>query len=389
MTMLNLVAALAVTLATPPQPQPQGQAPKSTFGPADHAPAPAETPFPLPCATPACLDRPNADFGAWPFPGPLRVVATLPVYAELVRTIAGDAVEVTAIADPAEDAHFVRPKPSYALRIRQADAFVTTGLDLELWVPALLDKAGNAKVKEGGQGYITAYPGIELLDVPTSHDRSQGDIHIYGNPHLFTDPLNVLQIARNITAGLKNVDAGDAAMFDAKLAAYTDRLYRRLYGDALVDMLGGATLERLSHQGKLLDFLAAQDYQGQPLTARLGGWLGAAQPFRGRKIVCYHKNWAYFENRFGVTCVDYVEAKPGIPPTPGHVGDLIDLMKHQGINVLLAANYFDPAKVKAVAARAGGTAVIVPLQPGGPGTPTYFDVVDRWVGSLAAAFAGS
>ena len=110
--------------------------------------------------------------------------------------------------------------------------------------------------------------------------------------------------------------------------------------------------------------------------------------FRGEKIICYHKNWAYFEKRFGVTCVDYVEAKPGIPPTPGHVAGLMDLMRNQGIDVLLAANYFDPSRVQAVARRANATAVRVPLQPGGADAPSYFDLVDLWVRSLAAAFEG-
>jgi len=317
---------------------------------------------------------------------PVMVVTTLPIYAEIVRDIGGDAVQVTSIADPAEDAHFVRPKPSFALRIRQADMFVTTGLDLELWVPALLDKAGNADVREGGNGYVTTYSGIELLDVPTSTDRSGGDIHLFGNPHLFTDPLNVIQVARNITAGLKKVAPAQSAMFDRNLAAFSDRIYRRLFGDELVDLLKGPTLELLSQQGNLMDFLRTQQYEGQPLMAKLGGWLKTAEPFRGKKIVCYHKNWAYFENRFDVKCAEYVETKPGIPPTPGHVVDLIDLMKNQGINVLFAASYFDPAKVQAVARRAGGTAVQVPLQPGVEDASTYFEVVDAWVNSLAAAF---
>jgi hypothetical protein len=147
-----------------------------------------------------------ADLRAGPFQqAPVRVVTTLPVYASLVREIGGAEVEVSAIADPTEDAHFVRPKPSFALDLRRADAFVTTGLDLELWVPTLLDRAGNADVLEGGRGYITAYTGISLLDIPTAADRSAGDVHVYGNPHLTTDPLRALQVARNITVGLKRV----------------------------------------------------------------------------------------------------------------------------------------------------------------------------------------
>lgn len=284
---------------------------------------------------------------------PVRVVATLPAYADITRAIGGDQVRVVAIADPHEDAHFVRPKPSFALELRRADLFITTGLDLELWVPALLDKAGNAKVLEGGPGYVTAYTGVRLLDVPTAVDRAAGDIHVYGNPHLYTDPLNMVQIGRNIVTGLKRVAPDRAATWDEGLTRFTDSIHRRLFGDQLVDMLGAETLAKLARSGELMDFLARTPYQGQRLTSFLGGWLAEAAPFRGRDIVCYHKNWAYFEDRFQVRCAEYVEAKPGIPPTPGHVADLIGLMRSQEIHVLIAASYFAESKVQVVAERAG------------------------------------
>ncbi len=321
---------------------------------------------------------------------PIRVVTTLPVYRELVKEIGGDQVIVTAIADPNEDPHFVRPKPSFALEIRRADAFVTTGLDLEMWVPTLLDKAGNTKVIEGGKGYITTYPGIKLLQVPTSTDRSAGDVHIYGNPHLTTDPLRTLQVARNITAGLKQAAPDQAATWDAGLKAFQDKIWSRLFGDQLVSMVGGPALEQLALQGQLFTFLDAQEFQGKKLRTYLGGWLAKGEVFRGKKVICYHKNWAYFQDRFGVTCADYVEPKPGIPPTPGHVAELIDEIKNQHIHVLFVADYFDKSKVESMARRSGATMVRVPMEPGGqPGVNTYFDVVDTWVNGLAAAFQGT
>ena len=152
--------------------------------------------------------------------------------------------------------------------------------------------------------------------------------------------------------------------------------------------MGGETLATLDAQGRLIPFLEERTFEGRPLMSFLGGWHATAAAFRGQQVVCYHKNWAYFENRFALTCVDYVEAKPGIPPTPGHVGDLIQLMKTKDIHVLLAANYFGRTKVEAVARRGNATAVIVPLQPGSDAVPTYIDVVDAWVNGLAAAFRG-
>lgn len=320
-------------------------------------------------------------------PAPVRVVATLPIYASIARAIGGSEVEVESIASAVQDAHFVRPKPSYARSLQRADLFITTGLDLELWVPAVLDRAGNADVAEGGRGYVTAYTGIELLDIPAGADRSGGDVHIYGNPHLHTDPIRTLQVARNITRGLRSVAPDRTALFDEGLGEFTDQVYRRLFGDRLVDLIGGRALEELAKSGNFFSFLRENEWDDTPLSEMLGGWLAAAEPFRGREMICYHKNWAYFEDRFEVTCAAYVESKPGIPPTPRHVARLIDMMQSQGFEVLLAANYFDRNKVESVAERGGAVPVIVPIYPGGAqGVDDYFSLVDRWVGDLASAF---
>ena len=317
---------------------------------------------------------------------PVRVVATLPVYAAIAAAIGGTEVEAVSIANPNEDSHFVRPKPSYALQLRRADLFVTTGLDLELWAPALLDKAGNSNVMEGRPGYVTAYTGITLLDIPAVVDRSQGDVHIFGNPHVHTDPLRALQVARNITTGLKRVAPDRAAHFDAGLEAYQAETYERLFGARLVELLGGETLEQLALGGSLFDFLETNDYEGAPLLSSLGGWLEQGAALRGQDIICYHVNWSYFEDRFGVNCAEYVETKPGIPPTPRHVARLLELMRGRGLSVVLAASYFDARRVESVAARGNARAVIVPMETQArPGLDTYFDLVDLWVTELSAA----
>lgn len=318
---------------------------------------------------------------------PVRVVATLPVYGAIARALGGDEVEVSSIAEPNEDAHFVRPKPSFALDLRRADLFITTGLDLELWVPTLLDKAGNPDVLEGGRGYVTAYTGVTLLDAPATADRSQGDIHIFGNPHLHTDPLRALQVARNIAAGLERVAPDRAAVFQQGLQAFTRETYRRLFGERLVGMLGGEALEQLALSGNLFPFLEQREFQGQPLRAYLGGWLDEASPFRGRQMICYHKDWAYFEERFGLTCADYVESKPGIPPTPRHVVRLIALMREEEIPIVIAPNYYDASQVEQVAERGGAVALVVPFYPNpAAGIPTYFDLVDRWIEEVGEAY---
>ena len=333
---------------------------------------------------------PSGDGGPERVRAPVRVVTTLGVYADITRTLGGSDVDVSSIAAPNEDAHFVRPKPSFALSIRRADLFITTGLDLELWVPILLDRAGNRDVAEGGNGYVTAYTGIRLLDIPVSADRSAGDVHIFGNPHVTSDPLRALQVARNITVGLKRVAPDRSEIWDRGLADFTRRIYERLFGADLVELLGGKELANLALAGSLISFLQDNEFEGASLISRLGGWLKTAEGFRGERMICYHKNWVYFEERFGVTCADYVEAKPGIPPTPGHVAHLIRRMETEGLNVVFAASYFDPKKVESVTRRGGAQGVIVPLSPGAhPDAFDYFSLVDLWVESLAAAFATS
>jgi ABC-type Zn uptake system ZnuABC Zn-binding protein ZnuA len=320
---------------------------------------------------------------------PLKVVASLPTYGAIAREILGDKGTVTAIAQGDEDPHFVQPKPSFVALLRDADLFVTTGLDLELWVPALLDRAGNRKVAEGGPGYVPAFTGIKLLEVPSSVSRSAGDIHVDGNPHIHTDPLNGILIARNILAGLGRVSPENTAYFTGREQDFERRVLEATMGAELVRILTPATAFTLLQNDRLYDFLSRQQYQGKPLLDRLGGWLEQGEVFRGKEIACYHKEWAYFSHRFDVACAQFIEAKPGIPPTPRHVQEVIAIMRERKIPALFAANYFDRRQIATVAERTGATPVVVPEgTDGAPGVTTYFDLVNTWVTSLAAAFKG-
>jgi ABC-type Zn uptake system ZnuABC Zn-binding protein ZnuA len=318
---------------------------------------------------------------------PIKIVTSLTTYGAIAREIAGDRGTVTSIAQGDEDPHFVQPKPSFVAVLRDADLFVTTGLDLELWVPALLDRANNRKVSEGGPGYVTAYTGITLLEVPTSLNRAEGDIHADGNPHIHTDPLNAMLIARNILTGLQRVSPNDAAYFAAREADFEKRVLEATMGADLVQVLTPSAAFNLLQTDKLWSFLGATKYQGKPLLDRLGGWLKAGEAFRGKEMACYHKEWAYFSHRFQVNCAEYIEAKPGIPPTPKHVEEVIALMKERKIPVLFASNYFDHNQIQQVAEKTGARAVIVPENThGAPGIETYFDLMNAWVNGLVAGF---
>jgi len=317
----------------------------------------------------------------------VKVVTSLTTYGSIAREIVGDRGTVASIAQGDENPHFVQPKPSFVALLRDADLFVTTGLDLELWVPTLLDRAGNRKIMEGGPGYVAAYVGITLVEVPVSLSRAGGDIHAEGNPHIHTDPINGILIGRNILAGLLKVDAANAEYYRARELDFEKRVLEATIGKELVGVLTPATAFNLLKTGQFDGFIQKTVLHGKPLADQLGGWLHEGRAFRGKEMTCYHKEWSYFSARFQVTCVAYVEAKPGIPPTPGHVEEVIALMKERLVPVLFATNYYPRSQIEQVAAKTGAAAVIVPENTfGAPGVTTYIDLVNTWVTGLAAGF---
>ncbi|NLI48332.1 MAG: zinc ABC transporter solute-binding protein [Acidobacteria bacterium] len=246
--------------------------------------------------------------------GKLRVVVTYSAYHSIAEYIGGDKVVVSHIVEGNQDPHIVRPKPSLAVMLKSADVYVATGMDLEMWSPALVDMSGNPNIRSGQKGYVSASAGLRLLETPVTISRAEGDVHIYGNPHIHTSPLNGKTIAENICVGLKRNAPEHAEYFDQNLKRFIEEIDRRTFGDELVRLLGGRVLTDLAQKGQLFSFLENKQYHGQPLSARLGGWMKAAEPLRGLKIVAYHKNISYFAELFNIEIVDYLEPKPGIPP---------------------------------------------------------------------------
>jgi zinc/manganese transport system substrate-binding protein len=270
--------------------------------------------------------------------------------------------------------------------VKRADVLVATGLDLELWLPTVVDRSGNTRVRSGRPGYVATSRGIDLLEVPTNISRSEGGVHVYGNPHVTCSPLNMKTAARNITAGLVRNDPGGRECYEANLEGVLVEIDRRLFGPELLELLGSKTLCSLAEKGTLIPFLEKQEFRGRPLIDSLGGWMKRMLPLRGMEIVTYHKNWVYFLTLFSLSEVGTVEPKPGIPPSPRHVTELVDLMRLRNIRLILAANYFDEQKIRTVARRVDATPVIVPLYVGGePGVDTYFQLVDLWTERLVEA----
>jgi ABC-type Zn uptake system ZnuABC Zn-binding protein ZnuA len=317
----------------------------------------------------------------------LSVVATLPDYAVLAEHIGGERVAVEAIVRGDQDAHFIRPKPSFVDMVKKADVLIATGLDLELWLPTVVDKSGNTRVRSGQIGFVAASRGVKLLEVPVNISRSEGGVHGYGNPHLTSSPLNLKIAARNITAGLIKNDPAGRELYEASLETLLAEIDRHLFGRELLEILGAETLTNLAEKGTLIPFLERQQFRGRPLIDSLDGWMKRMLPLRGLEIVTYHKNWVYFLTLFDLVEAGTVEPKPGIPPSPKHVTELVELMRVRGIRVILAANYFDEQKIRTVAKRVDAVPVIVPLYVGGAdGVDTVFRLMDHWTERLVAAY---
>jgi len=315
------------------------------------------------------------------------VITTLSDYAVFAKEIGKERVLVSHVVSGDQDAHFIRPKPSFVTLVRGADVLIATGLDLELWLPTIINKSGNTHIRSGQPGYVSAAQGMNLLEKPMTISRIEGGVHIYGNPHVTSSPINMKIAARNIATGLIKNDTEGKEVYMANLKNLLDEIDRHLFGDELVQILGGDILCSMAEKGTLISFLKKQTLRDKPLIDYLGGWMKKMLPLRGSSIVAYHKNWVYFLRLFGLEEAGTIEPKPGIPPSPKHVANLVELMRARDLRIILAANYFDEQKIRTVANRVNAKAVIVPLYVGGEaGVDDYFQLIDYWVNGLIAAY---
>jgi zinc/manganese transport system substrate-binding protein len=274
----------------------------------------------------------------------IRVVATTPDLASVAREIGGDRANVVALAKPTEDPHFVDAKPSFIVTLNRADALIEGGAELELgWLPPLLENARNGKIGAGAPGRIVASEGIRLLEVPTSFDRSKGDIHSLGNPHFMVDPAAVKVVARNIASHFAQIDPKNAAIYNGNLAKFNTRL-----------------------------------------DSKLAEWQKTLAPYRGAKIVTYHRDFPYLAQRFGLSLVDELEPKPGIAPSPAHLAQVIGEMKANNAKVILVQPFQNRKTAETVARQTGASVIDAPQQPGASGNgSSYFDMMDNLVRAMA------
>ncbi|MCP4723992.1 MAG: zinc ABC transporter substrate-binding protein [bacterium] len=314
----------------------------------------------------------------------MKIVCSFSDFAAIAEYITGSNANVRYIAAGEQDPHFVPPKPSFAMMLRDADMWITTGMDLEVWSTTLLDKARNRKIMDGEIGFVSVSDGVNVLQKVEKVDRTEGDIHLMGNPHINTGPLQWKVIAKNITIGLQKVNPDNGDYYISRRDEFVDRIDRSLFGDELVDMFGGETLGKMLENKTLFTFLE-RDYQGKKLIDMLGGWLKKALPFRGKKIMAYHKNWAYFIDTFGLEVVGYIEPKPGIPPSARHVQKMVKLIKDQDLRLMLVASYFEKKSPKMIEKKTGIKALFMPLYVGAAeGISDNFQMMDFWIDQVLA-----
>ena len=312
----------------------------------------------------------------------LNIVCSFSDYASIAEYIAGPDANIQFIAHGEQDPHFVPPKPSYAMMLNKADLWITTGMDLEIWSTTLLDKARNKQIMDGEIGFVSVSDGVRVLQKVDKVDRTEGDVHLMGNPHINTGPLNWKTIALNITIGLTKVDHVNASYYQANLNEFNERVDRALFGNELVDIFGGETLSKLLENKTLYTFLE-KEYQGEILINKLGGWLKKAEPFRGKKIIAYHKNWAYLTGTFSLEIVGYIEPKPGIPPSAKHVQYIIQTIEDQKIKLMLVASYFEKKSPQMIADKTGIRAIYLPLFVNAiPEVRDNFQLVDFWIDQI-------
>jgi zinc/manganese transport system substrate-binding protein len=299
-----------------------------------------------PLATAAAI---LALLGATPAHAKLRVVASLPDVADITRQIGGDRVSVETIAEGTQDPHKVPVKPSFVTKLNRADALVVQGLGLEhAFIPALLEAARNDRIMPGAVAYIDASLYISPLEVPSSQNRTQGELHPLGNPHFNLDPEQGKPMARAIAEGLERVDPAGAETYRAGLARFISQL-----------------------------------------DAKIAEWQKLAAPLRGLKVVSYHQDLVYLAARYGLDLVGTIEVKPGIPATPAHLEELLGTMQREKVKVIIREVSYDPGTARSLAERTGARVAEISALAGGLGPTGYMDSIEANLRSLVAAAQGA
>jgi zinc/manganese transport system substrate-binding protein len=281
----------------------------------------------------------------------LNVITSTQDLASIVKEVGGDKVIVESLAKGYQDPHFVEAKPSFIIKLNKADLLVAVGKELEIgWLPPLVTQSRNSKIAPGGTGYLDASQTARILDIPTGQvTRAMGDVHPQGNPHYWLDPENGRRIAKAVQDKLTELSRGDAAYFQQRYADFNRRL--------------------------------------SEATTR---WKAAMAPYKGVKVVTYHRSWPNFADAFGLDVIGYVEPKPGIPPSPAHTLDLEQEIKRQNVKLVLVEPYFDLKTPNAIGRDTGAKVLVMPPSVGGvKEVNDYFQLFDYDINLLVNAIKGT
>jgi len=284
---------------------------------------------------------------ALPARAALNVVTATQDMAAIAQEVGGDKIKVTPLAKGYQDPHFVEAKPSFVLVLNKADLLIIVGRDLEIgWLPPLITQSRNPKIQLGAAGYLDPSQTAKILELPTGQiTRAMGDVHPLGNPHYWLDPENGRRIAQSIEKKLSELDAANASYYAQREADFEKRL-----------------------------------------TAAEQKWKADMAPYKGLKVVTYHRSWPNFADAFGLEVIGYVEPKPGIPPTPQHTLDVINTMKAQNVKIIMVEPYFDLKTPNSIGQQTGAKVLVMPPSVGGvAGADDYFKLFDTDIRMLVEA----
>lgn len=296
---------------------------------------------------------------------PLPAVATTTDLAALAREIGGEAVSVDSLAAGTQDLHTLSPTPSLMLKARKAELLLKVGLELELWLEPLLGGARNPRIMPGTPGHVCLTEGIPRLGVPARADRAEGDIHPEGNPHVWLDPLNLRDMARQTESALAKARPREADRFRDNRLRLERRLDEALFGKPLVDAAGGDALADDLRSLEWNAFLDRRAPDGRSYGSLLGGWLKRMEPLRRRAVVQYHATFDYFLARFGLESAGQIEPKPGIPPSARHVQELTRTMRERKAGLILSTVYYETDVPRRLTEATGGALAVLPTSVGG------------------------
>ncbi len=270
--------------------------------------------------------------------GEVKAVATTTIIYDLVKNIGGDKVDVDYLCRGNQDPHFLEVMPSYMLKLRSADLVFKVGLDLEKWLPQLIDGSRNSNIQ-----VIDLSQDIEKKEIPsTKMDARYGDVHPYGNPHYYLDPLDVKIMAEEIYNALAAQDPGNSTY------------YQKNYDNYI----------------KVLD-------------GKIAEWDKKMEKVKGTPIVFFHSSWIYFADQYGIRIAGYVEPKPGIPPSPSHNAEIINIIKKSGVKLIVMENYYSDSAPNQIAGITGIKVLKVPVGVfGSDGIDSYFKMMDYIVNQV-------